>query len=117
VRRLLSLLMIVTLVVGYGSSVSAAICQHRDFRAHAAARASHDGRIASAALGEEAAASVDSKKGAPSDSRSVSGPIDMVAPPDLALPRPMIEGIRRHVTDDPALAGTSVRPLLPPPLA
>ncbi|MDB5671118.1 MAG: hypothetical protein JWO25_2077 [Alphaproteobacteria bacterium] len=113
----LSLLMIVTLVIGHGSSVAAAICQHRTAGEHAMARASHDGRIAARALSEEAAANVNGKKAAPADTGASAGPTDMLPPIKLVAPLRTIDPILRRLTDAPSLAGTSHRPLLEPPTA
>jgi hypothetical protein len=115
VKRLLSWLMILALVLGYGSSVSAAICQHRDLGGHEAARQSLDRKVAASALTEEAAAATGAKKGSTSAS-PVGSPIDMVAPAAPVVPLRVAEPILRPLEDSPALAGISVRPPLPPPL-
>jgi hypothetical protein len=117
VKFFLSLLMIVILVVGHGSSVAAAICQHGNAGNHAAARASLDGKVSARALTEEAAASADAKKGAVSDAGAAPGPADMLPPLKLVAPLRTIEPIRRRPTDPLALLGTSLRPLLEPPSA
>jgi hypothetical protein len=115
--RLLTLMMIVILVIAHGSSVSAAICRHANGAEHAAALASHDASIAAVAFGEEAAAKVASKKGAPADSGSVSWPSDMLPAPGLAVPFRAIESVAGDPADAPVLVGASLRPLLEPPAA
>ena len=109
--------MIITLVFGHGSSVAAAICQHRTAGEHALARASHDARIAARAMTEETAANVNGKKAAPADTGASAGPTDMLPPVKLVAPLRTIERILRRLTDAPSLAGTSHRPLLDPPTA
>lgn len=115
--RLLTLLMIITLVVANGSAVAGAVCRHRDAREHAIARQSQDAKVAAAALTEEAAAAVASKKGALGSSVSLSLPPGIL--PAAALPcapaavEPMCGSPRQAAT----LSGRSIRPLLEPPVA
>ena len=108
--------MILALVLGYASSVSAAICQHRGLGGHEAARQSQDRKVAASALTEEAAAAAEAKKGSTSAS-PVAAPIDMVAPAAPVLPLRIAERVRQPIADAPPLAGLSLRPPLPPPLA
>jgi hypothetical protein len=115
--RLLTLMMIVILVIAHGSSVSAAICRHANAAEHAAARASHDAGIAAVAFSEEAAGKVASKKGASSNSDSVSWPSDMLPDPGLAAPFRASEPVARDPADALVLVGASLRPLLEPPSA
>ncbi|MDB5694230.1 MAG: hypothetical protein JWO81_3293 [Alphaproteobacteria bacterium] len=114
--RLLTLLMVIAFVVSQGTSFAASICRHQSPHAHALALQSHDQKIASQAFTEEAAGSVASKKGSPSDGGSPSPASDMLVPAALAAPFHIVDTMRRHVTDAPGLAGISVRPPLPPPL-
>jgi hypothetical protein len=115
-RVLLKLMMVLAIVVGNGSSVAAAICQHRNASEHALARASRDAKVAAAALTEETAASVNAKKGSPGNSNSTA-PSDMLAPASLMIPPRSLEPLRLRARDAPILAGTSLPPLLRPPLA
>jgi hypothetical protein len=111
-----TLLMIVALVVGSASATAEAICRHQSPLDHAAARLSHDRKIAAVALTEDAAASVSAKKGAlPSAASSMLA--DLLPPATLAMPVPLAESLRRQFPDGPVLEGTSLPPLLQPPLA
>lgn len=115
--RLLTLMMIVILVIAHGSSVAAAICRHQSGGEHIAALQSQDTKISAVAIGEEAAGSVVSKKGAPVDGGSVSWPSDMLPAPKLTVPFRATEPLEREPTDARKLVGASVRPLLEPPAA
>jgi hypothetical protein len=113
-RRLLALLAMATLVVGYGSSVAAAVCQHQSLREHVAARDSAGGQLAAAALSEEAAASTDAKKGSVSTA-PILPPADLSRLAAFAFPPRATEPSGRRLTDTPLLSGLSVLPLLHPP--
>jgi hypothetical protein len=117
VKRFLTFLMILTLVAGQGSSAAWAACRHKDARDHAAALQSPDRKIAAVAQTEEAAASVESKKGAASGIASMSGPQEILPPVTPAVLLRISEPVRRLFIDDPALNGTVLRPLLQPPSA
>ena len=114
--RFLALLMIVTLVIGHGSSVAAAICQHQDAHEHALARESRDARVAAIPLAEEAAAA-DSKKAGQSPSSSIHWPTDLLPATLPAVPFRVIEPVRLRPAGQIPLASASVRPLLEPPSA
>ena len=115
--RLLTLMMIVVLLIAHGSSVSAAICRHASGTEHAAALQSQDREISSAALSEDHAGKAAAKRGAPTDSGSVSWPSDMLPLPGLPIP-PVLDGpARPNPADGPVLAGASIPPLLEPPSA
>jgi hypothetical protein len=116
-NRFLTLLMIVVLLIAHGSSVSAAICRHASGTEHEAALQSHDKDIRTVAHSEDAAGKVAAKRGAPSDSGSVSWPADMLPTPGLPLPLALSEPVERGRADAPALVGASLRPLLEPPSA
>lgn len=115
--RLLTLIMIFALVMGHGSSVAAAICRHQSGGEHIAARQSHDAKISVIALGEEAAAAVNSKKSAPADGGSVSWPADMLPAPKFRAPFSLTDPVGPKPADAKVLIGTSVPPLLEPPTA
>jgi hypothetical protein len=117
VRRLLTLLMLLALVVGQGSTLAAAICQHQSLREHIAARQGPDRKAAAAALTEEAAASVAGKKGALGGAGAAAGPVLSLPPAPFALPPRLAEPVQVRIVDEPPLDGTSVRPLLQPPSA
>lgn len=115
--RLVTLLMIITLVVANGSAAAGAMCRHRDARAHAIARQSQDAKVAAVALTEEAAAAVASKKGALGSNASLSLPAYIV--PGAALtPAPRtVEPMPRPQVESTPLPSRSIRPLLEPPVA
>jgi len=115
--RFLTLMMIVILLLTHGSSVAAAICRHQSAGEHIAARQSHDAKISVAALSEETAGSVASKKGAPADGGSVSWPADMLPAPKFGAPFRLTEAVELQPAGAKVLIGTSVLPLLEPPTA
>jgi len=115
--RLLTLLMIITLVVANGSAVAGAVCVHRDAREHAIARQSQDAKIAAVALTEEAAAGVASKDGALGSSASLSLPAYIVPEAALAPAPGAVEPLRSPQMDSAPLPSRSIRPLLEPPVA
>jgi hypothetical protein len=115
--RLVTFLMMITLVVANGSAAAGAMCQHRDARAHAMARQSQDAKIAAVALTEEAAAAAASKKGALGSSASVSLPA-FILPSAALTPAPhAVEPMRRPQLESAPLSSRSIRPLLEPPVA
>ena len=116
VRRVLTLLIMIMMVLAPSAMVSAAICQHQDAAEHMLARASADATTANNARAEETAASL-AKKGVLADAPTVSLLANLIAPFELAPPPDVGEARPRPVLDDIALGGTSVRPLLEPPAA
>jgi len=115
--RLISWLMIFTLVIGNGSFAAAAICQHRSAADHIVARQSHDPGIAAQALTEETAAEVKSKKGSASTAPSLSLPAMMMPSDAFEFQAPIAEVLGQPIAQDTAPPGTSPAPLLRPPLA
>ena len=114
--RLLTLLMMITLVVANGSAAAGAICRHRDAQAHAIARQSHDAKIAATALTEEAAAALHAKKGALGGA-AVSLPAYIV-PSAAPTPAPnAAEPMRSARTEPVRLPDRAIPPLLEPPAA
>ena len=111
------LLMMAMLAFGHGSSVAAAICQHESIREHLAASQSDDVKVAAVALGEDRAASAASEKATGKNSGSVIWPADMLPAAAFALPLQFPVPIKRDLTDEPVLAGTSAPPLIEPPTA
>ncbi|HYJ51885.1 MAG TPA: hypothetical protein VEW04_01825 [Allosphingosinicella sp.] len=109
--------MIITLVVANGSAVAGAVCRHRDAREHAIARQSQDATVRTAALTEEAAAAVASKKGALGSVASLSLPAYILPSASLApVPHPA-EPMRGPERESTPLPSRSIRPLLEPPVA
>jgi hypothetical protein len=117
VRSLFVLFVLFALVLGQGTSLAASICRHASIQAHAEARRSADSGKAAVAFAEETADAAASKKG--STSNTGSGPVLAALLPsspsaEATFPR---ERMLLRATDRPPLAGISVRPPLPPPLA
>lgn len=112
--RLLILLILFALTLGNGAAMAAAICQHQDARAHAAALHSSDTAVAAAALSEDRAATAE-KEGTVSDGASASL-LGYVLPsePELALRGAERENLPK--TAARRLSGRSPPPLLEPPL-
>jgi hypothetical protein len=115
--RLVTFLMMITLVVANGSAAAGAVCRHRDARAHAIARQSQDAKVAAVALTEEAAADVASKNGALGSSASLSLPACVLPCAALTLAPPAVEPMRRLQLESTPLPSRSIRPLLEPPVA
>ena len=114
--RLLTLLMIFALAITNGAAVTAAMCQHENAFAHAAALQSADESVSRDAVSEEAAAAAASKKGFSSDgAASVASYI--VPNASLHFPPPVLDSTSRRMTDAAGLGSRSVPPLLEPPLA
>jgi len=115
--RLVTLLMIITLVVANGSAAAGAVCRHQDARAHAVARQSQDAKIAGVALTEDAAAALASKKGALGSTATVSLPA-YILPCAALTPSPRAaEPIPGRPVESTPLSSRSIRPLLEPPAA
>jgi hypothetical protein len=115
--RLVTLLMMITLVVANGSAAAGAMCRHRDAQAHAIARQSHDAKVAAVALAEEAAAAAASKKGALGSNVSLSLPAYILPIAAIAPAPRSVEPMRRPQLESPPLPSRSIRPLLEPPAA
>jgi hypothetical protein len=116
VTRILAIVLIVMLLIGHGSSVTAAICKHQDAHAHALARESHDAGVAAIPLAEEAAAA-DSKKSSQTPGSAVHWPTDLLPATLPIVPFRVAETMRLRPADQPPLASASIRPLLEPPSA
>jgi hypothetical protein len=115
--RLVTLLMIITLVVANGSAAAGATCHHRDARSHAIARQSQDAKVAAVALMEEAAAAAASKKGALGGYASLSLPAYILPCAALSAAPRAAEPMPRPQVDSTPLSSRSIRPLLEPPVA
>lgn len=113
--RLMTLLLILALALSNGAAVSAAICQHQDEAAHAAARGSADRGAAAEALVEESAAAAAEKQTAGEiGGASLAG---FILPRTAGLPpRPSVRSVS-PAAESPHLSGRSLRPLLEPPAA
>jgi hypothetical protein len=109
--------MLVALVMGQGTSLATSICRHASVQAHAAARRSADSRKSAAALAEETADAVAAKKGSTSNSASDSVLAALLPRAPSAAGMFPRETLLPATTDRPGLAGISLRPPLPPPLA
>jgi hypothetical protein len=115
--RFVALLMMLVLVIANGPAVAAAICQHHDARAHAAAAASADAAISAEALGEETAAITAASDGALGDAAGTLLAGWLLPPQPSSLPLRRMEPLARIASQPVVLAGRSVPPLLEPPLA
>jgi len=115
--RLVTLLMIITLVVANGSAVAGAVCRHRDAREHAIARQSQDAKVMAVALTEEAAAAVAAKKGAFGSAASLALPAYILPAASLSSVPPAVQPVRGAEPEPAPLSSRSIRPLLEPPVA
>jgi hypothetical protein len=103
------------LTLGNGAAVAAAICQHHDARAHAAALQSPDEAVAAAAMNEDRAASSAESEGMLADGGGASL-LGFLVPAQPALSLRAIERVSLPATPTPGLASLSPPPLLRPPL-
>jgi hypothetical protein len=116
-RRFLTLLIVFTLVIANGPAVAGAICRHGSLAEHVAARTSHDSRVSNAALSEEAADSVASKKGALANSVAISWVADLSRGPQVTAPFNIGLSVDPETAPVRPLLGRSLAPLLQPPSA
>ena len=114
-RRLLSLLLVFTLVVANGPALAGAICRHGYLAEHVAARISNDSRVAGVALSEEAADSVASKKGALANAAAIAWVADLSPGPQLMIPTDFTPPADPEMALIRPLVGRSLTPLLQPP--
>jgi hypothetical protein len=113
----LTLLMLVALVMGQGTSLANSICRHASVQAHVAALQSADSRKAASALAEESAGEAASKKGSTSNGASASVLAALLPPTPAAATMFPREKMAPRQTDRPRLVGISLKPPLPPPVA
>jgi hypothetical protein len=116
-RRFLTLFLAFTLVLVNGAAVAGAICHHESLADHDAARMSQDARVSGVALGEEAAASVASKKAALAYAGAIIWVADLSRGPQLAIPFGTARPIDPEMASVRPLIGRSLTPLLQPPSA
>jgi hypothetical protein len=114
VPRLLVLLLMFALTLGNGVAVAAAICQHPDARAHAAALHSPDAAVAAVALNEDTAAGSE-QEGTLADG-SAASLLGFVLPPEPGLVLRTPEAASPPMAATMRLASRSSPPLLEPPL-
>lgn len=117
VRTLVTLFLLAAFVLTQGTSLAASICHHGSMQGHIAARQSHDSRKALGAFAEEAASAAASKKGSTSHGTSTPAPPDLLTPPAPVLVAFVQTSAFPHASDGPPLAGRSLTPPLPPPVA
>lgn len=115
-HRLLILLLMLTLSVSNGSAVAAALCEHVDGKAHAAALLSSDTSVAAQAHHEETAAAAAEKKAAFADAAAAQL-AGFVQPTEPALSMPAASEMTLRPGDAVRLSHRETRPLLTPPLA
>lgn len=116
-RRFLSFLLVFTLVIANGSAIAGAVCRHQSLADHDAAKISADARISGAALNEEAADSVASKKGALADAGAISWLGHLSRAPQLTVPFGFVRPVDPEMAPVRPLLGRSLAPLLQPPSA
>ena len=116
-RRFLTLFLVFTLVLANGPAVAGAICRHGSLAEHVAARASDDARVSGIALGEEAADSVTSKKGALANAGAIVWVADLSRGPQLTIPFGFTLAVDPEMAPVRPLVGRSLTPLLQPPSA
>lgn len=116
-RRLLTLLLVFTLVFANGSAFAGAVCRHQSLAEHVAARMSSDVRVSGAALNEEAADQVASKKAALADAGAFVWVGPLVRGPELAIPFDTASSVDPFAGLVTPLLGRSPQPLLQPPSA
>lgn len=117
VHRYLTLLIIGVLMLVHGSAIGAAVCRHGNANAHVAARQSHDPTIALAALQEDDADAVTSKKAAGSNVISIVWLADLLPFRAPISPVEFQPKVRLDSVQVQTLVGMSVSPLLRPPAA
>jgi hypothetical protein len=117
VRTLVTLFLLAAFVLTQGTSLAASICHHGSLQGHIAARQSPDSRKALGAFAEEAAGQVASKKGSTSHGTSTPAPPDLLTPPTPVLVAFLQASTFPRAMDGPPLAGLSLTPPLPPPVA
>jgi hypothetical protein len=116
-RRLLTLLMVFTLVIANGSAVAGAFCRHGSLADHDAARTSSDVRVSGTALGEETADSVASKRGALASAAAIAWVADLSPGPQLTIPLDVTPSVDPEMAPVRRLVGRFPPPLLQPPSA
>ena len=116
-RRLLTLLLVFTLVIANGSAFAGAVCRHQSLAEHVAARMSNDVQISGAALNEEAAASVASKKAALADAGAITWVGHLARAPQLTIPFDLASSVDPEAGLIRPLLGRTLQPLLHPPSA
>ena len=116
VRVLLALLIIFGLTISNGAGRAAALCQHADARAHAAALNSSDASMAAAASSEDSAAAAVGKDGALATAAAVSVASFILPADPIRFPTQLAGATEPFVRDAARLSGRSSPPLLEPPL-
>ena len=115
--RLVALFLAFALMFNNGTTVALAMCQHEDSRAHASARDSADQQVSSEAAAEEAAGRSVTHSKAFSDG-SPASVVAFVLPGDLLTPKaPRSSSPDSLLFDERVPPGSSIAPLLRPPLA
>lgn len=115
-RRLLSLLMIVTIAFANGATASAALCRHGSAHEHAAALMSANAAAVSEAQSEDAAAAA-VKAAARADAAALTLGVYIAPPEYAALVPPAERAALARPADEAMRAGRAPPPLLQPPSA
>ncbi|QAY75945.1 hypothetical protein [Sphingosinicella sp. BN140058] len=114
--RLLTLLMIITLVIGHGMSYAAAVCRHHNVQDHILAHRSRDSAVAGAAKAEEDSAKLAAKKAQRTGTNMAAWAADMLPRGSYAPPLRVAGAVPSGLGHEARLIGTSITPLLRPPL-
>lgn len=117
VKRVLTLLMMATLVLVNGTALAAAMCVHQDAAAHASALHADDEGEAAVAHLEDAAGSAASKRGTLADAGSLMLPAFVLPPASNELRAPVRVELPSAGADDVPRVSRTVAPLLEPPAA
>ena len=110
-------MLVFTLVFANGSAFAGAVCRHQSLAEHVAAKMSNDVRISGAALDEEAADSVASKKAALTYAGALVWVGHLARGPELVIPFGAVTPIDPFMGVVTPLLGRSLPPLLKPPSA
>lgn len=108
--------MIITLVIGHGISYAAAVCGHHNVQEHILAHRSRDSAVAGAAQAEEDAAKVAAKKAQRTSTNMAAWAADMLPRASYAPPLRTADAVPSGLGREARLIGTSITPLLRPPL-
>lgn len=117
VPRFFVFLIALAFIATNGVAARAALCQHVDAQAHAAALESRDALTAAAAHHEAGAEAAAGKTGTLADAAAASL-AGLLIPPRPVVPTPVVsKRTALPLANAPGLSSRAIRPLLKPPLA
>ena len=117
VKRLLALLMMLTMTLVSATSVAAAVCQHRNAQEHAAALNGDDGQAAAEARAEDMARAHNGKNSEAVDFGAFAFAAFILPAPSTDVPAPPADPLPLRPASSAAPAGRVIAPLLEPPAA